>query len=138
MSSTITIPAQTLAYIIEKARQFDALVEEDDPESGSNPADDNGVAVLEDTPDNPTEEELAAFLESLNDDELIDLLALVWVGRGDYGGDAWAEAVFAARQAKNGRIVQYLVGTPMLGDLLEEGLAELDYPAASEKRRASL
>lgn len=125
MELAIALPAQKLAYIIEKAREFDAQVEEDDPDSGSNPSDDMEVAILEATPDNPTEDELAAALANLNDDELTELLALLWVGRGDYDRASWRDAVRQAREAKNRRIVRYLAGTPMLGDLIEEGLAEL-------------
>ena len=125
MNRQIGLPLETLAFIIEKAREFDVQVEADDPESGSNPSDDRGIAILEDTPENPIDEELAAALESLNDDQLTELLALLWVGRGDYDRDSWSEAVRQAREAKNKRIVRYLIGTPMLGDLVEEGLAEL-------------
>ena len=125
MNVEMALPLNTLAFLIEKARAFDAQVEVDDPDSGSNPADDKEVSVLEDTPDNPVEEELAATLRGMNDDQLTQLLALLWVGRGDYDRNSWHEAVRQAREAKNKRIVRYLIGTPMLGDLLEEGLAEL-------------
>ena len=125
MELAIALPVQKLVFIIEKAREFDALVDEDDPNSGSNPTDDMEVAILEATPDNPTEEELTAVLGNLSDDELTELLALLWVGRGDYDRESWREALHQAREAKNKRIVRYLVGTPMLGDLIEEGLAEL-------------
>lgn len=125
MELAIALPVQKLVFIIEKAREFDALVDEDDPNSGSNPTDDMEVAILEATPENPTEEELTAVLGNLSDDELTELLALLWVGRGDYDRESWREALHQAREAKNKRIVRYLVGTPMLGDLIEEGLAEL-------------
>jgi Protein of unknown function (DUF3775) len=125
MELAIALPVRKLAFIIEKAREFDALVDDDDPNTGSNPSDDRQVAILETTPDNPTEEELTAALANLNDDELTELLALLWVGRGDYDRASWRDALRQAREAKNRRIVRYLVGTPMLGDLIEEGLAEL-------------
>jgi hypothetical protein len=125
MNDTMALPVDRLAFIIEKAREFDAQVEVDDPDSGSNPTDDGALAILEDTPDNPVEAELSAALANLNDDELTELLALLWVGRGDYDRDSWPEALRQAREAKNKRIVRYLAGTPMLGDLIEEGLSEL-------------
>lgn len=128
MELALALPVQKVVYIIEKAREFDAQVDEDDPDSGSNPSDDMEVSILEATPDNPTEDELTAALANLNDDELTELLALLWVGRGDYDRASWREAVRQAREAKNKRIVRYLVGTPMLGDLIEEGLAELGVP----------
>ena len=123
--AAMVLPVDKLAYIIEKAREFDVQVEDDDPDSGSNPSDDLEVAVLQGTNDNPAEDELTATLASLNDDQLTELLALLWVGRGDYDRESWHEAVDQARDAKNKRIVRYLVGTPMLGDLIAEGLAEL-------------
>lgn len=125
MRMTMALPVQTLAFIIEKAREFDAQVDDDDPDSGSNATDDRMVAILEGGPDNPVEQELTATLRNLHDDELTELLAILWVGRGDFDRESWADALRQAREAKNKRIVRYLVGTPMLGDLIEEGLAEL-------------
>jgi Protein of unknown function (DUF3775) len=125
MNGKVALPLDKLALIIEKARVFDAQVDLDDPDSGSNPADDKEVSILEDTPDNPIQEELVATLNSLNDEQLTQLLALLWVGRGDFDKSSWGDAVRQARESKNKRIVRYLVGTPMLGDLVEEGLAEL-------------
>ena len=125
MNMTMQLPVKTLAFIIEKAREFDAQVDEDDPDSGSNAIDDRMVAILEDAPDNPVEQELMAALGNLDDDALTELLALLWVGRGDFDRESWSDALRQAREAKNKRIVRYLVGTPMLGDLIEEGLAEL-------------
>ncbi|MCE9523129.1 MAG: DUF3775 domain-containing protein [Alphaproteobacteria bacterium] len=125
MNVQIALPLDLLAFIIEKAREFDAQIDTDDPETGSNASDDREVAILEDTPDNPVDVELATAIEGLNDDQLTELLALLWVGRGDYDRVSWTEAVRNAREAKNKRIVRYLIGTPMLGDLVEEGLAEL-------------
>ncbi len=125
MELAMALPVQKLAFIIEKAREFDAMVEDDDPDTGSNPSDDRVVSILETTPDNPTEDELTAALSNLNDDQLTELLAILWVGRGDYDRASWRDALRQAREAKNKRIVSYLVGTPMLGDLIEEGLAEL-------------
>lgn len=50
----LTIPLQKLAFIIEKAREFDAEVPADADEYGSNPAGDDGREILSDTPDNTT------------------------------------------------------------------------------------
>ena len=138
METTPTLPADTLAFIIEKAREFDVQVEIDDPDTGSNPSDDKELGVLEDGRDNPAGEELAGVLRDLNDDQLTELLALTWVGRGDFAKADWDEALTQARASKNKRIVQYLVGTPMLGDLIAEGAAEIgiDVPLPEEEGEA--
>ena len=70
-------PLEQLAYIIEKAREFDVETPPVDAESGSNPTDDNDVAILEDTGDNPTRQELAAALDTWGDDQPIEVLALM-------------------------------------------------------------
>jgi hypothetical protein len=125
VTQQLALPVDTLAFIIEKAREFDVQVEVDDPNPGSNPSDDRQLEVLESYGDNPAELELAQVLTDLNNDQLAELLALLWVGRGDFSRDSWPEALRAARAARNERIVRYFLGTPMLGDLIEEGLAEL-------------
>jgi hypothetical protein len=122
------IPLDTLGQIIMKARKFDAGVAPEELEEASNATDDGGVAILEDTPDNPTQQELVAALRSLNDDQVAELLALVWLGRGDFDKDTWSEALAEAQVTRNERAVRYLVGTPLLGDLIEEGLAQLGRP----------
>jgi len=127
-------PLDKLAYIVVKAREFDALVEPEGLEEGSNPSDDLEVGVLEDTPDNPARVELLAALEGLDDDEIVEILALVWLGRGDYDAGGWREALAATREAHDARAVRYLLETPNLGDLLEQGLAELGLSLLSARR----
>jgi hypothetical protein len=47
ISDQLTISPEQAFYIIVKAREFDEQVEPTDPDSGSNPADDREVDVLE-------------------------------------------------------------------------------------------
>lgn len=122
----LTIPLDKLAYIIEKAREYDAEVPVDDgDEEGSNPIDNGERAILEDTTGNPTEEELRDAIDGLNLDEREELLALVWVGRGDYDAKTWREALEEARRTVNASETEYLIGTPLLADYLEAGAEAL-------------
>ncbi|MBX6323262.1 MAG: DUF3775 domain-containing protein [Rhodospirillaceae bacterium] len=109
--------------MIVRARELEAKVEVDEPDSGSNPSDDMAVDVLEDSPDDPTRLELQEFLDSLNEDEQVHLVALARVGRGGYGIEGWDEAVPEAARARNEHTAAYLLGMPMLVDYLEQGLA---------------
>jgi hypothetical protein len=120
----LTIPLEKLAYIIEKAREFDAEVPRD-AEEGSNAADDDEREILLDTPDNPTTQELRDAIDGLNIDEREELLALVWLGRGDYNAENWSEALQQARQTRTATETAYLLGTPLLADYLEEGVSAL-------------
>ena len=66
----LTIPLEKPAYIIEKAREFDAEVPADaDEAEGSDPADDDERQILLDTPENPTAQELRDAIDGLNVDE---------------------------------------------------------------------
>jgi hypothetical protein len=118
-------PEKVLA-IIEKARMFDVKEEVSDPDSGSNATDDGMRDILEDLADDPTRQELLALIRNLDVDEQVDLVALAWLGRGTYERNEWIEAIDQARAAHNTHTAEYLMGLPMLGDYLEEGLAALD------------
>jgi hypothetical protein len=121
----LSISPEKLCYIIVKAREFDAKVEPMDLDPGSNPGDDDIRAVLEDYSDDPTLAELKDAINSLNEDEVVEVIALVWLGRGDFNWEEWADALELARDRHNRRSAEYLVGTPNLGDCLEDGAAQL-------------
>ncbi|MFO0987384.1 MAG: DUF3775 domain-containing protein [Alphaproteobacteria bacterium] len=124
----LTINPQAVAFIIERAREFDAKVEPDDPDSGSNASDDKAIDVLEDFADDPTLEELQSAIEGLNEDESRDLVAIMWTGRGDYDKEQWSEAKAQANTIPPRDRSRYLIGTPLLADYLEEGLDALEIP----------
>jgi hypothetical protein len=122
-SDELTISPETVFFIIVKAREFDEQVAQSDPESGSNPTDDREIDVLEEEADNPVVQELRAVFERLNVDEQLDLLALTWLGRGDFA--TFANARKEAEGLDEVHAGRYLIGTPQLGDYLEEGLSQL-------------
>jgi len=119
---TLNIATDKVAFIIVKAREFDVKEADSDPDSGSNATDDDETDVLEDKPDDPVRQELVSYINGLNVDEQIELVALAWLGRGTYDIEEWREAVATAKSEHNRRTAQYLLGLPMLGDYLEEGL----------------
>ena len=120
----LTISPETVCFIVIKAREFDAVTE---PDPASNPSDDRDAAVLEDHRDDPVVEELTGLINALSEDEQIDLVALAWLGRDDYSAGDWPEVRQEAASAHNRRTAQYLLGMPLLGDFLEEGLSMLVY-----------
>lgn len=126
-SEELTISPEKVCFVIIKAREFDAKDEVTEPDLGSNPADDGDLAVLEDHRDDPVAEELTSFINSLSEDEQVDLVALAWLGRDDYSASDWPAVREEALRAHNRRTAQYLLGTPLLGDFLEEGLSMLGH-----------
>jgi hypothetical protein len=123
----LDISTEKVCFIIVKAREFDAKVAPVEQDPGSNPADDGESEILEDHDDDATEAELRAAIDDLNADEIGDLLALTWVGRGDFDRQEWESAKTQARERQRRDSTDYLVGTPTLGDFLEEGLAALGH-----------
>ncbi|MFQ3666136.1 MAG: DUF3775 domain-containing protein [Sphingomonadaceae bacterium] len=99
---SLDISTETLAWIILKARAFDAQAGVSDPDESSNSADDRFVSVLEGQSDDPTEAELMELIDSLSDDERASLVALAWIGRGDYDAEEWDEVRAMARERRQG------------------------------------
>jgi hypothetical protein len=123
----LSISREKICFFILKAREFDVKDAVTDPDSGSNPTDDEMLAVLEDHPDDPTLQELTTFIDALTEDEQIDLVALTWLGRGDGTIAEWDALRQEAARLHNNRTAAYLIGKPMLADHLEEGLSQFGY-----------
>ena len=121
---TLTVSSESVCFIIVKAREFDAQDVVTDPDSGSNAADDNMASVLEAHPDDLTQKELVAFINALSEEEQADLVALLWLGRGDGTLEEWNDLRDEAQRQHNNRTAAYLLGEPLLSDHLEEGLSQ--------------
>jgi hypothetical protein len=126
LQSGLDLPLDKVSFIILKAREYDVKEEDSDPDEGSNPIDDGMTDVLESDHDDPVREELLGAIKSLNEEERCRLIALAWLGRGTYALDEWDEAVETARTEHRKRAAHYLLGLPLLGDYLEDGLAMFD------------
>ncbi|MGN6150186.1 MAG: DUF3775 domain-containing protein [Rhizomicrobium sp.] len=122
----LDIPSDKLSYIILKAREYDVKESDSDPDEGSNPTDDGNTDVLTDKSDDPVREELLGAIRELPEDERLQLVALAWLGRGTYDISEWKTALETARSEHKKRAAEYLLGLPLLGDYLEDGLAMFD------------
>lgn len=120
----LSISPEKICFIIAKAREFDAKDVVTDPDDSSNATDDAMLSVLEDHPDDPVVRELIAFIRALNEDEQVDLVALVWLGRGDGGIDEWDDLRAEAARAHNKRTASYLLGMPLLPNHLEDAISQ--------------
>jgi hypothetical protein len=119
----LAISLEKVCFVVAKARELDVKVAPGEMDDASD--EDAMQRILEDYADDPTLEELRRFLANQNDDELKDLLGLAWMGRGDFGPEGWADAREAMEDPRAYRTADYLIGTPLLADFLEEGLALL-------------
>jgi hypothetical protein len=126
----ITISPEKVVFLIEKAREFDVKDPPTKSDPGSNPSDDRMIEVLEDHPDDLVLTEIVGLINSLNEDEKIDLVALMWMGRDDYAAEEWSQVRAEAARAHNRHTARYLAGTPLLADYLSNGLDTLGHSVA--------
>jgi hypothetical protein len=109
-----------------RARELEAQVPAEDVDE-EEPADhDDEFAVLEDEVNESVEEEINAALDDLGEDEIAEVLALAWVGRGTYDPSEWEEALEAANDRNAEKPADQLLDMPMLAGYLEAGLAAFD------------
>ena len=127
-------PLETLCRIILRAREYDAQTptDYDRDEDADNVDDENEgtLSVLDDSINDSVEEELCAVLEDLAEDQLVEVLALCWVGQGTYDAGDWDEAYQEAQEMNEDgggeAIIDELLEMPMLPSVLEAGLAAFD------------
>lgn len=117
----------TVRFIIDKAREFHVKEEVTIPEEPLSPSDDWARQILADHADDPSYQEIKATIDDLEPDQQVTLVALMWLGRGDYAADEWDNAVKNAQDSWNERTAEYLLGTPLVADYLSEGLDMLGY-----------
>lgn len=129
----LAISAEKVRFLIEKTREFDVKEGASDPDSGSNGADDNMVDVLVDNGDDPVVREITGFINAMTDDEQIDLVALMRLGRGDGGIEEWDDLRREAAEGRNNRTASYLLGEPLVSDYLAEGLDEFGLSWTDER-----
>lgn len=109
---------ETVQFIIDKAHQFQMQQDgiDDDPDEGGDPSD----------------AEIRTTIDDLEPDQQVELVALMWLGRGDYDIDDWDDALANAGDSWNERTAEYLIGTPLLADYLTAGLEQVMSMAADQ------
>ena len=116
---------ETIEQIIDRAHQYqmrDGM--EDDSDDDTPDIDALGDTLVPDQED-PVYLELKSAIDDLEPDQQVSLVALMWLGRGDFSVEDWAQALQRAGQEWNSRTADYLVRTPLLADYLSEGLEQI-------------
>ena len=128
------INTDKVCFVAAKSRELlseDVGAQRDD----SNPTDDGFSVVLTDAGDRPARLELVEFLEALDADELDALVALCWIGRGDFESADWRAAVKLAGERREGDTAKYLLGIPLLPDYLQDALSAFDQSCGGFEER---
>jgi hypothetical protein len=103
----LEIDVGKITFIITKTREFEAQAPAPAPEGIAGEGIDGRLAGAEfresgeaDTND-ATYDELKSWIRAINHDDQCQIVALAWVGRGDFGRDEWDEALKIAHDEHN-------------------------------------
>lgn len=118
-----TINTDKVCFIVVKARELESEDEGMDADA-SNATDDRFLSVLTEEAFGTVRNEIASFIDAMDEEEQAELVALMWVGRADFSADEWEEALRQARARREGPTSAYLLGIPLLASYLENGLGE--------------
>jgi len=126
-------PLDMLCRIVLRAKELEAQVPASDPDEDSDNVDDyddeggEALSVLENELNTGVEEELRVALDDLADDQIAQVVALAWVGRGTYDVSEWDDACAEANDEDPESRIDELMDMPLLASHLEAGLAAFDY-----------
>ena len=123
----LNTPLETICRLIIRAREMEAQVPAIEADDEPDPTDsDDEFAVLEDESNTAIEEEMFALLDDLGDDQVQEVLALAFVGRGTYDASEWDDALEAAGDRDAEDPVDQLLEMPTLAAYLDAGLAAFE------------
>jgi len=119
----IDLNPETVANIAEHAREFQVSASMEMHDSPALPIDDRDIEQLNEWRGDQEYIEFKNIINDLEPDQQATIVALMWLGRGDYEFDDWNAALEYAREAEGVSTAEYLIATPLLADYLLEGLS---------------
>jgi Protein of unknown function (DUF3775) len=126
----LRVSRETVCNIIAAARAMQAMADGDIDDVALD--DEEETEFLADAVKETGRNALLAELDGLSEEESLDLIALMLIGRGRYGRGDWHEARGQARDVPLKDRVRYLADMPLLGAHLERGLEALGYSCAGD------
>ena len=118
----LEINPETVCRLIELARVFHAQEAVDIPEEPDDPRGDWPTQILSHHAGDTILEEFREIVADLEPDQQQQVVALLWLGRGDFILDEWSEALEQAAEYWTENTADYLVAHPLLADYFTEGL----------------
>ncbi|AGA32256.1 hypothetical protein TVNIR_0554 [Thioalkalivibrio nitratireducens DSM 14787] len=119
----LSINLDTVLWVVRATREFHAkeeVVFPDDSPDGNDG--DWAMQILADHGSDLTLQELRIGLRGLEPGQQAELLALKWLGRGDYGSSEWEEAKREALENWSPEVMDRLIATPLISEYLLEAL----------------
>ena len=125
----LVVSLATIVGIIDAARGVGELQEEATNEEVQDPE------VADEVDPDGMADTLKGLINELNEDEQAALIALTWIGRGDYDASEWQEAQRLAKERnEDGSAAEYLTNMELFVDYLSEGVDAFGYSAEEVAR----
>jgi hypothetical protein len=121
----VEINTGIVCNIIKKAREINISNALTLPEDRDDLSDAEWNQILVEYQEDLSYLELKDLINELEPDQQEYIIALMYVGRGDFSKNEWNNACQQARTIKSQNRANYLISKPMLADYLTEGLAAL-------------
>ncbi|SDG59149.1 Protein of unknown function [Pseudomonas benzenivorans] len=118
----LNVNSETVCRLIALARVFHAKEAVSIPQEPTSPSDDWALQVLADHEDDEVFQEFKSIIDDLEPDQQQQIVALLWLGRGDGPLEDWAALLEQAADDWNERTAEYLIAHPYLADHLLEAL----------------
>ncbi|MDQ2069051.1 DUF3775 domain-containing protein [Natronospira bacteriovora] len=126
-SPTLDVNLDNVCRLIQLARIFHAQEAVVIPEEPGNPSDDWPTQILAAHHDDQSLNEFRSIIDDLDRNQQVEVVALLWMGRGDYDRQDWHALLSDADAEWTDYTADYLMAHPMLSDQLTEGLDILGY-----------
>lgn len=124
---TLNVNPDNIERLILLGREFHAQDTVVIPEEPVGPSDEGARHMLSHRRGDMSLDEFRSIIEDLEPDQQAEVVAVMWVGRGDYGPDEWAEVLQQAQEQWTPWTADYLIAHPLLPHYLSEGLESLGY-----------
>tara|TARA_R110000868_G_scaffold148604_1_gene370588 strand:- start:1225 stop:1617 length:393 start_codon:yes stop_codon:yes gene_type:complete len=113
---------KSVRSLIMRAQAYDSKEQIDDFQSDPDSSEIDMVESMLTGDRAPIRDEIKNWIDCLDEESQVELVALYWIGRGDFDGNDFIAAVREAQARRSSPTADYLLGAPMLGDFLEAGL----------------
>ncbi len=123
----VEINSGIISNIILKAREINIADDLKMPDSQNDLSDTEWRQAKAEYQEDESTLELKALITDLESDQQLQVIALMYVGRGDFKENEWNAALTQARTIPAQTRADYLLSKPMLADYLEEGLSLFGY-----------
>lgn len=122
----LTLSPELVSSLVLRLRAVQGQEAVSDPNSGSNPIDDGMIDTLQASAGDLSRQEVRQQISGLSPQEQVQLVGLLWVGRGDFEPQEWAAALRQAEERREAPTAEYILGQPLAADFLDEGWDRMD------------